>query len=158
MKCKPTKLRSATEQTRAEKRCHQDFGNCQKNGWVTDEADQRKLKYKKLQGKRQEASQLYHRTLKCLRDLIHHTPLKRSCSVAQSCPTFCDPMDHSKPCPSLSFTILPCPSLSPRVCSSSCPLSQWCHPTNSSSVNLSQHLFQCISSLHQVAKVLELQL
>ena len=29
---------------------------------------------------------------------------------------------------------LPCPSLSPRVCSDSCPLSWWCHPTNSSSV------------------------
>ena len=24
---------------------------------------------------------------------------------------------------------LPCPSLSPGVCSNSCPLSQWCHPT-----------------------------
>ena len=29
---------------------------------------------------------------------------------------------------------LPCPSLSPRVCSNSCPLSWWCHPTISSSV------------------------
>ena len=29
---------------------------------------------------------------------------------------------------------LPCPSLSPRVCSNSCPLSQWCYPTISSSV------------------------
>ena len=29
---------------------------------------------------------------------------------------------------------LPCPSLSPWVCSDSCPLSQWCHPTISSSV------------------------
>ena len=29
---------------------------------------------------------------------------------------------------------LPCPSLSPGVCSSSCPLSWWCHPTISSSV------------------------
>ena len=28
---------------------------------------------------------------------------------------------------------LPCPSLSPRVCSNSCALSQWCHPTVSSS-------------------------
>ena len=27
---------------------------------------------------------------------------------------------------------LPCPSLSPRVCSNSCPLCQWCHPTISS--------------------------
>ena len=29
---------------------------------------------------------------------------------------------------------LPCPSLSPRVCSDSCPLSRWCYPTISSSV------------------------
>ena len=29
---------------------------------------------------------------------------------------------------------LPCPSLSPWVYSNSCPLSQWCHPTISSSV------------------------
>ena len=29
---------------------------------------------------------------------------------------------------------LPCPSLSPRICSNSCPLSQWCPPTISSSV------------------------
>ena len=28
----------------------------------------------------------------------------------------------------------PCPKLSPRVCSNSCPLSRWCHPTISSSV------------------------
>ena len=27
----------------------------------------------------------------------------------------------------LQYTRLPFPSLSPRVCSSSCPLSQWCH-------------------------------
>ena len=31
---------------------------------------------------------------------------------------------------------LPCPSLSPRVCPNSCPLSRWCHPTISSSVVL----------------------
>ena len=29
----------------------------------------------------------------------------------------------------LQHTRLPCPSPSPRVCSNSCPLSQWCHPT-----------------------------
>ena len=29
---------------------------------------------------------------------------------------------------------LPCPSPSPRGCSNSCPLSQWCHPTHSSFV------------------------
>ena len=64
-------------------------------------------------------------------------------------------------------TKLPCPSLSPWVCSNSCPLSLWCHPTISSSLCpsflsliFSQHqgLFQWVSSLHQVAKVLKLQL
>ena len=34
----------------------------------------------------------------------------------------------------LQHTGLPCPSLSPRVCTNSCPLSRWCHPTISSSV------------------------
>ena len=29
----------------------------------------------------------------------------------------------------LQHSWLPCPSLSPRVCSNSCPLSRWCHPT-----------------------------
>ena len=33
-------------------------------------------------------------------------------------------------------TRFPCPSLSPGICSNSCPLSQWCHPTISSSVVL----------------------
>ena len=34
----------------------------------------------------------------------------------------------------LQHTRLPYPSLSPRVCSNSCPLSWWCHPTISSSI------------------------
>ena len=34
----------------------------------------------------------------------------------------------------LQYARLPCPSLSPRDCSNSCPLSWWCHPTISSSV------------------------
>ena len=40
--------------------------------------------------------------------------------VAKLCPTLCDPMDWG--------TRLPCPSLSPGVCSDSCLLSQWCYP------------------------------
>ena len=32
------------------------------------------------------------------------------------------------------FNSSPCPLLIPRACSNSCPLSQWCHPTISSSV------------------------
>ena len=34
----------------------------------------------------------------------------------------------------LQHSRLPCPSLSPRACSNSCPLNQWYHPTISSSV------------------------
>ena len=34
----------------------------------------------------------------------------------------------------LQHTRLPCPSPSPGVCSNSCPLSKWCHPTISSSI------------------------
>ena len=34
----------------------------------------------------------------------------------------------------LQLARLPCPSQSPGVCSNSCPLSEWCHPTISSSV------------------------
>ena len=67
----------------------------------------------------------------------------------------------------LQHARFPCPSLSPGVCSKSCPLSQWCHLTISSSAvpfsfsfSLSQYqgLFQWVSSLHQVARELELQL
>ena len=49
------------------------------------------------------------------------------CSVAKLCLTFCNP--HG-----LQHTRLPCLSLSPGVCSNSCPLGRWCHPTISSSV------------------------
>ena len=42
-------------------------------------------------------------------------------------------MSDSLPHHGLQPTRLPCPSLSPRVCSNSCPLNWWCHPTISSS-------------------------
>ena len=78
------------------------------------------------------------------------------CSVAKSRPTLCHPMDSSMPgFPVLHYLLkfahthvhwvsdavhgqqyarLPCPSLSPEVCSHSCPLSQWCRPAISSFV------------------------
>ena len=67
----------------------------------------------------------------------------------------------------LQHTRLPCPSPSRVACSNSCPSSQWCHPTISSSVSPffsclqsfpATGLFQWVSSLYQVAKVLEFQL
>ena len=45
-------------------------------------------------------------------------------------------MSDSLPLHGLQHARLPCPSLSPRVCSNSCPLSQLCYPTISSSVIL----------------------
>ena len=67
----------------------------------------------------------------------------------------------------LQHTRLPCHSLSPRVCSNSYPLSQWCYLAISSSATpfsfccqsfQHQGLFQWIGSSHQVAKIPELQL
>ena len=43
----------------------------------------------------------------------------------------------------LQHASLPCPSLSPRVCSNSCPLSRWCHLTILSSVTC---FFSCPQS------------
>ena len=40
----------------------------------------------------------------------------------------------------------PCPSPSPGACSNSCPLSQWCHPTISSSLVPFSHLQSCPAS------------
>ena len=46
-------------------------------------------------------------------------------SIAQSCLTLCDSVQHTRP---------PCPSPTPWAYSNSCPLSWWCRPTISSSV------------------------
>ena len=54
-----------------------------------------------------------------------YVPVSCCCSVAQSC-LFGIPWTAGLQ--------VPCPSPSPRVCSNSCPLSWWCHPTISSSV------------------------
>ena len=47
--------------------------------------------------------------------------------LAKSCPALSDPMDYSTPA-------FPLPSVSPGVCSNSCSLNRWCHPTVSSLV------------------------
>ena len=51
-------------------------------------------------------------------------------SVQFSCSVMSDSLRPHEP----QHARLPCPSLSPRVCSNSCLLSQWCRPTISSSV------------------------
>jgi len=52
------------------------------------------------------------------------TPVQFSCSVMSNY-LWPHGLQHTRP---------PCPSLTPRVCSNSCPLSWWYHPTISSSV------------------------
>ena len=97
--------------------------------------------------------------------LIHHTCLwaRQSnppicChSVAQWCPTLCNPMNHSTPgFPVLQHLPIPAQTHVRRVSDATQPS----HPLSSPfppAFNLSQHqgLFQWVSSLHQVAKVLE---
>ena len=64
----------------------------------------------------------------------------------------------------LQHARLLCPPLTPGVCSNSCPLNRWCYLTLLSSpapspyefkLSQDQGLFQWVSSLHQVAKVLK---
>ena len=84
----------------------------------------------------------------------------RFSSVAQSYPTFCDPMDCSMPglpvhCHLLEFTQTHVHWVGDAIQPSQ-PLSSPSPPA----FNLSQHqsLFKWVSSSHQVAKVLEFQL
>ena len=55
---------------------------------------------------------------------MHNSKTLFSCSIMFNCL-----QPHG-----LQNTRLPCPSPSSRACSNSCPSSQWCHPTISSSV------------------------
>ena len=79
----------------------------------------------------------------------------------------CSVMSNSLQPHRLQQARLSCPSPTPKSCSNSCPSSQCCHPTISSSVvRFSSCLpsfpasgsFTMVSSLHQVAKVWELLL
>ena len=81
-------------------------------------------------------------------------------SVAQSCPTLCDPMNRSTP----GFIVVHyLPEFAQIHVHWVYDAIQWSHPLSPPSVpavNFSQHqgLFQRVGSLHQMAKVLELQL
>ena len=112
------------------------------------------------------ASDMWYNTLSCnagqgiLGDWAPSKPVNHCCSVAQLCPTLCNPMDCSMPgfhvlhhLPELAHTHVHWVS---DVIQPSSPLSSPSPPT----FNLSQHqgLFQWVSSSHQVAKIVELQL
>ena len=63
-------------------------------------------------------------------------------------------MSSTLPPDGVQHTRFPGPSLSPWVCSNSCPLSQWCHPTISSSVSLFSQSFPASGYLwHPVSQL-----
>ena len=64
--------------------------------------------------------------LQVSKEIVKNLWKRDSCSVTKSClPLQLHELKHAR---------LPCPSLSPGVCSNSHPLSQWCHSTVSSSI------------------------
>ena len=69
-----------------------------------------------------------HNSVRSQALFILHTSSFQFSSVAQSCPTLCDPMNRSNARP-------PCLSPTPGIYSNSCPLSRSCHPAISSSVD-----------------------
>ena len=75
-----------------------------------------------------------------LKRLLQHHSSKASISLkgytTLSLSSFVDVFVVQFPSLALSHTRLLCPPLSPRVCSVSCPLNQWCYLTISSSATL----------------------
>ena len=80
-------------------------------------------------------------------DIFSNVPLivlrEGYCSVAKSCTTYCDPWT----------TVCQAPSLSPRVCSNSCALSQWWYPTISYSASSSHPQFSPTSDFFPMSQL-----
>ena len=71
---------------------------------------------------------LWHPCFLIGQEIFRFSPSCHCYSVVKSCLTlWAQKLQHAR---------LPCPSLSPRVCPNSCPLSRWCHPNILSSVAL----------------------
>ena len=121
------------------------------NSWV------RKIPWRGIPWSGQTTSVFVYRESYGWSSLVVYSPVQ---SVAQSCPTLCDPMDCSMP----AFPVLhQLPELAQTHVHWVGDAIQPSHPLSSPSppvFNLSQHqgLFQGVSSSHQVAKVLKFQL
>ena len=81
-------------------------------------------------------------------------------SVAQSCPTLCDPVDFSMPGLPVHHQLPELTQIHVHWVGDAIQPSHPLSSASSSTFNLSQHqgLFKWVSSSHQVAKVLEFQL
>ena len=96
----------------------------------------------------------------CPHKYLHTNGYNQFSSVAQSCPTLCDPMNCSTPGLPVHHHLLEFTQTHVHLVSDAIPPS---HPRSSPSppaLNASQHhsLFQWVNSSHEVAKVLEFQL
>ena len=82
------------------------------------------------------------------------------CSVTKLCPTLCDPMDCSTPGLLVPHHLPEFAQVHVHWISEAIQPSHPLSPSSRSAFNVSQHqgLFQWVSCLHQMAKVLELQL
>ena len=81
------------------------------------------------------------------------------CSVAQSCPTLCGPMDCNMPGLPVPHHLLEFAQVHVHCISDAIPPSHPLTPSSPPALNLSQHqgLFQWVISSHQMTKILELQ-
>ena len=101
-----------------------------------------------------------HRPALCLSNIYFCSLSVQFSSVAQSCPTLCDPMNHSMPGLPVHHQL---PEFTQTHVHRVVDAIQPSHPLSSPSLpapNPSQHqsLFQWVKSSHEVAKLLEFQL
>ena len=91
--------------------------------------------------------------------MVYIDSLPISCSVTQSCPTLCDPMNCSTPSLPVPHHLLKFAQVHVhRICDVIQP-SHPLMPSSPSALNLSQNqgLLQWVSYLYQMTKILELQ-
>ena len=82
------------------------------------------------------------------------------CSVAQSCPMLCNPMDWSIPGLSVTHHLLKFAQVHVHCIGDAIQPSHPLIPSSPTALNLSQYqgLFQRVGCLHQMTKILEFQL
>ena len=91
---------------------------------------------------------------------VYYWPIVQLSSVTQSCPTLCNPMDCSTPGLPVHHQLLEPTQTHVHWVGDAIQPSRPLSSPSPPAFNLSQHqgLFKWVSSLHQVAKVLEFQL
>ena len=87
------------------------------------------------------------------RTLCYVKGLQIICSVLYSRSVVSDSLQPH----ALQYARLPCPSPTPGACSNSCPLSRWCHPTISSSVDPFSSRLQSFSASGSFEPVLHIR-